>query len=140
MCKTPLDIIDVRPRGMALYLRNYNWHFTKKLCVYAISQMKRMNKATGKEEPIEPISKDRVDELLLMYGVKLENNVMYDYVYWANQCKADLFKSSVSDDQHLAMYVKDMVDDSDAPDGMAMCMWYAKMVRSGCPIDWEEMI
>ena len=44
------------------------------------------------------------------------------------------------DEQHLALYIKDMVDDPDAPDGMAMSMWYAKMIRAGEPIEWDEML
>lgn len=122
------------------YLRNYGWNFNKKLCDFAVSLMKKTNPATGKKERIEPLTKEKVDELLVKYGVKLENNVLYNYVYWANQGKADLLKSSVSDEAHLAMYIKDMVDDPDAPDGMAMCMWYAKMARAGEPVEWDEML
>lgn len=108
--------------------------------IFYFADCKRNNPSTGKKERIEPISKDKVDEVLARYGVKLENNVLYDYVYWANQCKADIFKSSVPDEAHLALYIKDMTDDPDAPDGMAMCMWYAKMNRAGEPIEWDEML
>ena len=80
----------------------------------ACKLVKKMNPQTGKKERIEPISKEKVDELLARYGIKLENNVLYDYVYWANQCKADTFKSSVPDEAHMALYIKDMVDDPDA--------------------------
>lgn len=52
--------------------------------------------------------------MLAKYGVTLENNVDYDYVYVANMGKADLLKSSITDEQHLALYVKDVVDANDA--------------------------
>ena len=128
------------PADIRAYLEKNGWSFSKKMCEFAVSLMKKMNPSTGKKERIEPISKEKVDELLTRYGIKLENNVLYDYVYWANQCKADLFKSSVSDEAHMALYIKDMVDDPDAPDGMAMCMWYAKMNRAGEPVEWDEML
>ena len=140
MRREPLDIRDRRPEEMDAYLSHFGWHFNKKMCEFAVSLMKKMNPQTGKKERIEPISKEKVDELLARYGIKLENNVLYDYVYWANQCKADTFKSSVPDEAHMALYIKDMVDDPDAPDGMAMCMWYAKMNRAGEPVEWDEML
>nr|DAQ53107.1 MAG TPA: hypothetical protein [Caudoviricetes sp.] len=140
MRREPLDIRDRRPEEMEAYLSHFGWHFNKKMCEFAVSLMKKMNPQTGKKERIEPISKEKVDELLARYGIKLENNVLYDYVYWANQCKADTFKSSVPDEAHMALYIKDMVDDPDAPDGMAMCMWYAKMNRAGEPVEWDEML
>jgi len=140
MRREPLDMYDERPREMKAYLSNFGWSFNRKLCDFAVSLMKKTNPSTGKKERIEPISKEKVDELLLKYGVKLENNTLYNYVYWANQGKADLLKSSVPDEAHLASYIKDMVDDPDAPDGMAMAMWYAKMCRAGEPIEWDEML
>lgn len=140
MRREPLDIRDRRPEEMEAYLSHFGWHFNKKMCEFAVSLMKKMNPSTGKKERIEPISKEKVDELLTRYGIKLENNVLYDYVYCTNQCKADTFKSSVPDEAHMALYIKDMIDDPDAPDGMAMCMWYAKMNRAGEPVEWDEML
>lgn len=86
------------------------------------------------------MNKQEVDELLKVYGVKLENNTLYDYVYVANMCKADFLGSSVPDEGHLCKYVKDVIDDVDAYDGIVFNRWYADMCRSGVPIDWEEMI
>lgn len=65
---------------------------------------------------------------------------MYDSVYAANMCKADFLKSSVPDEQHLALYVKDVIDDADATDGLLMRRWYAGMVAAGEPVEWDEML
>lgn len=65
---------------------------------------------------------------------------MYDYVYVANMCKADFLGSSVVDENHLAKYVKDVIDDADAYDGIVFNRWYADMCRKGIAIDWENMI
>ncbi|MBT9865466.1 hypothetical protein GPL03_12495 [Bacteroides uniformis] len=138
--REPLDIRDKRPEEMEAYLSNFGWHFNKKMCDFAVSLMKKINPATGKKERIEPISKEKVEELLTKYGMKLDNNSLYDFVYVANMGKADFFKSSIPDEQHLAVYVKDVIDDPDAPDGTTMRRWYATMIAAGEPIEWDEMI
>ena len=125
---------------MEAYLSNFGWHFNKKMCDFAVSLMKKINPATGKKERIEPISKEKVEELLTKYGMKLDNNSLYDFVYVANMGKADFFKSSIPDEQHLAVNVKDVIDDPDAPDGTTMRRWYATMIAAGEPIEWDEMI
>ena len=125
---------------MEAYLSNFGWHFNKKMCDFAVSLMKKINPATGKKERIEPISKEKVEELLTKYGIKLDNNSLYDFVYVTNMGKADFFKSSIPDEQHLAVYVKDVIDDPDAQDGTTMRRWYATMIAAGEPIEWDEMI
>ena len=125
---------------MKAYLSNFGWHFNKKMCDIAVSLMKKVNSATNKKERIDPITKDKVDELLTRYGIKLDNNALYDYIYVANMCKADFLKSSVPDEQHLALYIKDTIDDPDAPDGTTMRRWYATMIAAGEPIEWDEML
>ena len=135
MRREPLDIRDRRPEEMEAYLSNFGWHFNKKMCEFAVSLMKKLNPSTGKKERIEPISKEKVDELLTRYGIKLENNV-----YVANMGKADYLKSSIPDEAHLALYIKDTIDDPDAPDGATMRRWYATMIAAGEPIEWDEML
>ena len=75
MKRESLDMYDDRPREMTAYLRNYGWHFNKKLCEFAISKMKRLNPSTGKKERIEPLTRDIVDEILSKYNIKLNNNI-----------------------------------------------------------------
>lgn len=140
MRREPLDIRDRRPEEMEVYLSNFGWHFNKKMCEFAVSLMKKLSPSSGKKERIEPISKEKVDELLTRYGIKLENNVLYDYVYVANMGKADFLKSSIPDEAHLALYIKDTIDDPDAPDGTTMRRWYATMIASGEPVEWDEML
>lgn len=138
--RLPLDMYDDIPMEMRKYLRFHGWHFNKKACDFAVSLMRKKNASTGKTEKIEPLTKDQVDSMLAKYGVTLENNVDYDYVYVANMGKADLLKSSITDEQHLALYVKDVVDDVDAGDGEIMREWDAKMTSRGIAVDWEEIL
>ena len=55
-------------------------------------------------------------------------------------CKADFLNSSVPDEKHLAKYVKDVIDDDDAYDGIVFNRWYADMCKKGIVIDWYEML
>lgn len=74
------------------------------------------------------------------YNIELKENQLYDYVYVANMCKADFLGSSIDDERHLCLYVKDVIDDPDGYDGLVFNRWYADMCRQGIPIDWHEFI
>lgn len=119
----------------AAYLAENGWHFNKRACEDAVRMMKRKGPG-GKAEPLEPWSKEQVDEMLQKYGIKLENKIGHDYVYVANMAKADFFKSSLPDEQKVALYVKDVVDDIDAADGEIFIGWYAKTIARRMPVDW----
>ena len=129
--RQPLNLYDDRPSSMRRYLRYYGQHFNKKLCDFAVSKMKH-----GKS----PISKDKVEEILKKYNIQLSNNELYDHVYVFNMGNNDFFGSSIIDERHLAMYVKDVIDDADGYDGIVFNRWYADMVSTGVPIEWEEML
>jgi len=140
MYRPPLRNYNYMPQEMRAYYRNYGCSFSKRACEYAVSMMRRKNAATGKDEKIEPFSKDRAEELLAKYGVKLENNINYNFVYVMNMEFADRWKSSVEDEMHLCKAVKDMIDDEDGtPDDIFSC-WLTKMENKGIPIPWEDMI
>ena len=125
---------------MREYLSAYGWHFSKKMCEWAVSQMKCKDDATGKLKRLEPMKKDEVDEMLKKNGMKLERDAGYDTCYVANMAKADYYKRSIADEAHLAMFVKDYVDDVDAYDGMPFTRFYADCIGGGNAIMWEEML
>lgn len=132
--RTALDVNDNMPKSMRKYLSNYGWHFNKQLCQYAISLMRKKGKA------LEPVSKEYIDKVLQQNNITLENNVGHDYVFVANMCKADYYGSSIPDEKHFALYIKDTIDDEDAGDGTTMRRWYATMVANGVMVDWEEFV
>lgn len=80
-----------------------------------------------------------MDDLLRRYNIRVEKNEGYDMVYVANMCKADFLKSSIMDEQHLAMFVKDYIDDSDGYDGMPFTRFMADCIGKGMPIMWEDL-
>lgn len=129
---------DDIPEGMKLYINNYGCHFNKKLCKEAVSRMYKDN--DGKKEYIKPYSKEQVDSMLEAYGIRLERNKLHDAVYVANMCKADFLGKSVPTEQHLAKYVKDVIDDADAEEGYVFNRFYADCIFMDNPIEWEDMV
>lgn len=140
MHRIGLDEYDELPIAMINYLRHNGRHFNKKLCEFAVNGMKVRTSPKGGGGKLVPITKEQLDNLLKSYDIKLEENQLYDYVYVANMCKADFLGSSITDEHHLCKYVKDVIDDIDAYDGIVFNRWYADMCRSGVPISWDDML
>lgn len=122
-----LQDYDILPYGMRVYLRNYGRHFSKGACDFAISMMK---------PKIERISKEAADDMVKDFGLKLKG---YDHVYLANMCKSD-YSKSVPDKEHIALYIKETLNDEDGVEGMVFNRWLADMDTLGVPIDWDELI
>ena len=87
-CRLPLDLYDMKPEGMIAYLRYNGWHFNKKSCEWAVKQMWKYNSVTKRDERIEYIDKEKVEEMLSKHNVTLDNNAGYDHVYVANMARA----------------------------------------------------
>lgn len=134
MYKDSLDIYDELPEDMIEYLKYNGRHFNKHLCDFAVSQMEDSN---GK---IIPYTEEQVDNILKAYNIHLDNDILYDKVFVANMCKADYYGSSINDEKHFALYIKDTIDDEDAGDGTTMRRWYATMIANGLMVDWEEFV
>ena len=135
----PLDIYDEMPKDMKKYISNYGWHFNKKAYEYATKRLTKRNSLSNQKENVVPYTKEEVDEILKKYDIHIENKIMYDYVFAASMCKADYLGKSIPNEQHLAMYVQDTVDDYDASDETTFRRWVATMVGNGTPIDWYEI-
>lgn len=138
MKRTSFTQYDEYPEAMLVYMRNYGPHFNRKLFEFATSRMTKM--LNGKEVKVTPYTKEELNSLLRNYNVEIKNNQLYDGAYVASMCKADFIDSSVPDEKHLALYVKDVLDDVDAPDGLVFNRWYADMCYCGIAIDWEDML
>ena len=123
------------PSGMREYLSQYGWHFSKKMCEFAVSRMKDRN-----GNKISPYSKEKVDSILKQYSVELTKDKGYDCVYVANMAKSDYFGSSIPNDQYLALFIKDYIDDKDGYEGIPFTRYYADTIGSGIPLIWEDML
>lgn len=130
-----LDYYDILPEGMDAYLSHYGWHFSKKMCEWAVSKMRDRN---GK--PVIMRSKEQVERILSTYGIQLENDKGYDKVFVMHMGISDYFGGSIIDEAHLARYVKEVLDDRDGYEGIAFSRFFADCNGKGVPILWEDMI
>ena len=89
---------------------------------------------SGKRSYITPLSKDAVDDMLRRYGITLNNKHGYDYVFAANMAMADYMGSSIEDERHLALFVKDYVDDPDGYPELPFTRFYGDCIGTGTPI------
>ncbi len=137
---TPLDAYSNIPENMKVYLRNYGNHFSRKACMFAVSKMKRLNATTGKKEPIEYQSKEDIEEVFNKYGIKLEHNEGYDFVYLWHMAKADYFKSSLPDEKSVAMFVRDTIEDPDMIGSNCFRRWLADADATGLVIEWYDLL
>lgn len=122
------------------YRNKYGLHFNEKLMKFAVSKMKYYNSSTRELELISPISKAELDSMLVSNSITITNNKLYDYVYVANICKADFYNSSIVDEKHLCLYVKDVIDDPDGYEGIVFNRWLSDMKEKMIEIDWKEML
>jgi len=120
---------------MEEYLGDYGFHFNKPLFEFAT---KMMRDRSGK--PLEVWSKEKTEKVLQENGVKLKNNVGHDAAYVINMARADYWGSSLFDESHLALFVRDYLDDGDGSPTRAFDEFYIKTVALGIPIFWDEML
>lgn len=117
------------------YVDQYGFHFNKKLYEWAVSMMvdRRGNK-------VSTMTKEQVEEWLKNQGVSLENNKGYDAPYVLAMNTADYLHSSIDDDRHLALSVRDFLDDPDGSKSKAFDHFVVDCRAKGEPIFWDEMI
>lgn len=129
------DELDLVPEAYRRYKRKHGRHFTKALCELAVGMMKKED-----GEAITPMTKEEVDTLLKEFGIEVRQARDYDTVFVANMCLADYLGESVPDMEHLAKYVKNVIDDPDGYDGIAFGRWFSDMCNKRVEIRWEEFV
>lgn len=130
---------EVMPEALAIYLSHYGPHFNKKCCDFATSKMFKLDN-NKEEKQIDVFTKAEVEDILKSHGVKVKYAQLEDITYVANMCKADYFKGSVPTNQHLALFIKETIDDPDGCEGMIFNRWIADMKWLGIAIDWESFL
>lgn len=124
---------------MISYYGNNGWHFSKKAYQFATRNLVKKG-ADGKSEKVKPYTMDEVEEMLQKYNIKLKNDNGYDKVYLASMAKADYLGSSIADEEHLAMHVKDVLDDYDGGDERVFRHWYSDQMEDGVSIPWDDIL
>ncbi|MBO7684827.1 MAG: hypothetical protein J6Y20_04670 [Lachnospiraceae bacterium] len=117
------------------YVDQYGHHFNKKLYEWAVSMMKNIN-----GEKIPTTTKEEADEWLHAHGVTVKNNKGYDAAYVLAMAKADFLGSSIKDDSHLALFVRDFLDDIDGNESKAFDHFVVDCRTKHEPIFWDMMM
>lgn len=126
------------PREMRRYLAYNGWHFNKKAYDFAASLMRKSEGGVTKN--VKPYTKEEVDSMLSNNGIEVKEKGGWDYVFAATMCRADYFGSSIEDEYHMCLYIKDTCDDVDAGDGTTMRRWFATMTANGVGVPWDEIL
>lgn len=134
---TRLDYYDIRPAGLDAYLSHNGYHFNKQMCDWAVSMMIDHR---SKKPMTDPYTKERVETLLRNQGIELENDRGYDAVYVANMLKADYLGGSIPDEAHLALGIREVIDDPDGYEGLPFTRFLADCNGAGVPVMWLDMI
>lgn len=131
-----LDYYDILPAGMDAYLASHGRHFSKPMLDWAVGMMD-----SRKGNVIQVPEKKQFDELMKAYGIKLNRKEgYYDGIYVWCMVASDYLGSSVIDEQHQAMYVKDYIDDIDGNPTRAFDEFYINCTAKGIDIPWKDMI
>lgn len=117
---------DIKPEAFINYLRYYGEHFNKKLCEFACKQFDKVE-----------YNKEKLDILLQSHNITLDNAKLYDSVYIANWCRNVFYGSSIQDEKHFVLFIKDIFDKEPK---LVFNRWYADASKQGIPIEWEDMI
>lgn len=120
---------------MEEYLEDYGYHINKKLFDWAVSMMK--DRSGNK---LAAWDKEKCDDFLRARGINLRRGKGHDAAYVLNMARADYYGSSIADEQRLALFVRDYLDDPDGSETRAFDELYIKTVALGEPIFWEEML
>lgn len=123
---------------MERYLHSYGRHFSRKMYEFAVSKMYRLR--NGMQENMHVNTKEAFDERMKRNNVVLENDVLYDGMYVMSMAESDFLGSSIVDERHLCLFVKDYIDDPDQADGFVFNRFLASIRLLGEPIDWDGML
>ena len=117
------------------YIDMYGYHFNKKLYEWAVSMMRDRN-----ENKLTPKTKEEVEAFLRTQGVSVKNNKGWDLPYVHAMLMADCWGSSYADEKHLALGIKDFLDDIDGNPTKAFDHFVVDCKGKKEPIFWEEFL
>ena len=95
------DIYEAKPAGMETYLRNYGWHFSKKMYEFAVSNMKDKNKKS-----VQPVDRENLKAQMNNAGFK-DEFAGYDACYVYSMAKSDFYGSTLMSEPQIYSFVND---------------------------------
>ena len=120
----------------AVYMQAYQGHFSRKLALWAISNMELKDATTGKTKPVSIRPVDDVMEILRDNEVEIPDECTFDAWYLYHMSLADYQKTHTSDKQRATFVMETLCDPDGDPTNVLAC-FEAKMCNVGKPIHWE---
>ena len=71
-------------------------------------------------------TKEGLEALLQQHNIEIKNAKLHDSVYVANWCKSVFYGSSISDEKHFVLFIKDVFDKEG---NLIFNRWYADMAK-----------
>lgn len=131
-----LDYYEILPDGMDAYLSHHGRHFSKPMLEWAVSMMR-----DRRGNPGTLLEKKDFDNTMQSYNVKLDRKEgYYDGQYVWAMAKSDYLSSSITDEQHLAQFVKDYIDDIDGNPTRPFDEFLVNCTAKGIDIPWPDLI
>lgn len=118
------------------YIEIHGRHFNETLCGWASGRMT----VSGGKAVQNLHTRATLDALYERTGIRPTREAGCDDVYVANMCLADFWGRSIQDERHLAMYVRDVIDDPDAYEGIVLSRFEADCEATGVEIPWDTMV
>ena len=120
----------------AQYMDANQGHFSKALAQWAISRMR--TKGEGRRlVKINAVPLDETETILREHGIEVKEESIYDAWYLYNMCLAD-YKRSLPDNNAIAMFIDETINDPDCDPKAVLACWRAKMDVMRVPIHWER--
>lgn len=121
---------------MDAYLSHHGHHFSKAMVEWAVDMMR--DRSGNKVQSLE---KRQLDERFAKFGIELKrNDGYYDALYVWCMARSDYYGSSITDELHHLLFVKDYIDDPDGNPTRAFDEFMANCIAKGVSIPWEDMI
>lgn len=131
-----LDYYDIIPKGMDAYLASHGRHFSRPMLEWAVGMMR-----DRKGNKVQITEKKELDSILSAFSISIKRNEgYYDPMYVWCMGMADYMSSSINDEQHLALFVRDYIDDPDGNETRAFDEFYINCIAKGIDIPWEDLI
>lgn len=128
------------PEDLEQYMSYYGLHFSRRLCDFAVGNMRKKDKATGRMTRVTPMTIGELKSVLEENNVEVAESSIYDALYLANMVRADYWGSSIEDEEHMAKFIKDVIGDEDGYEGIVFCRFIGDCNATGCVIHWNLML
>lgn len=128
----------MQPISSATCTRDIPFSSRMSLKAFPVSTIGMMRDRNGNK--VQMRTKEQVDSILKSNNAWVEDAKGYDAMFTLHMAISDFLGSSVPDEAHAALYVKDLLGDKDGYDGIVFTRFLADCSAKGIPVPWGELL